>query len=349
MAVVNSTHLEGWRFAIAPMMRRTDRHFRYLVRLLSPHARLYTEMITTGAILHGDRQRLLRFDPNEHPVAVQLGGSDPYKLAAAAKIALAYGYDEVNLNCGCPSPHVKSGGFGACLMANPALVADCLRALLDEVPVTVSVKLRLGIDDLYSYAYFRDFVGQLFDAGCRVFQIHARKAVLSGLSPTDNRKIPRLNYAWVYSIKRDFPSAVIILNGGIKKPDSAAEHLKHVDGIMIGRRAYADPYEVSLYQRALFSPSLTVPSRTEIVRRYLLYVERELSRGTKLKQITRHLLNLFRGQPGAKHWRRHLTLLCTGELAGSEVIREALSHIDSADTFRPLSTNALAPRMSATL
>ena len=325
----------SWRLSVAPMMRRTDRHFRYLARLISPHARLYTEMITTGAILHGDRDRLLRFDPTEHPLAVQLGGGDPAALAACARIAAAYEYDEINLNCGCPSDRVKSGKFGACLMAQPDLVAECLTALLDAAPatLTVSAKLRLGVDDLYSYSYFRDFVGTLFGAGCRVFQVHARKAWLSGLSPRENREVPPLNYDWVYQLKRDFPDAVVVLNGGLHHAKTIGRFFEHVDGVMVGRHAYADPYALSHYERALFDVGAPPLSRRQIVDRFLPYVEREISHGTRLKHLSRHLVNLFRNCPGAKRWRQHLTCYGVADNAGSEVIHNALTFVEQDETW----------------
>jgi tRNA-dihydrouridine synthase A len=330
MLRTDASRICGWRLCIAPMMRRTDRHFRYLARLLSPHARLYTEMIAAGAVLHGDRDRLLRFDPLEHPVAVQLGGGDPAELAACARVAAAYGYDEVNLNCGCPSDRVKSGKFGACLMAEPELVADCLKAMLDAAPaaVTISAKLRLGVDELYSYGYIRDFVGMLVAAGCRVFQVHARKAWLTGLSPRENREIPPLNYAWVYRLKRDFPDAIIVLNGGLHQARTIGRHIEHVDGVMVGRHAYADPYVISRYESALFDPAAPPLSRGDIVRSFLPYVEHEIARGTHLKHMSRHLLNLFRDCPGAKRSRRHLTCRGVAAGAGVEVIRAALAFVE---------------------
>lgn len=333
-------HARGWRLCIAPMMRRTDRHFRYLARLLSPHARLYTEMITASAIVHGDRDRLLRFEPAEHPVAVQLGSGDPAELTVAARIAAAYGYDEVNLNCGCPSDRVKSGKFGACLMAEPDRVANCLKAILDGVPpqITVSAKLRLGVDDLYSYTYFRDFVGTLLKAGCRVFQVHARKAWLKGLSPRENREIPPLNYAWVYRLKREFPTAVVVLNGGLNEAKTIDRYFEHVDGVMVGRHAYGDPYVISQYEDALFDAAATPLSRSDIVSRYLPYVEREISRGARLAHLSRHLLNLFRNCPGAKSWRRYLTLHGGDPEAGTDVIRAALALVDrgEASSLKPV-------------
>jgi tRNA-dihydrouridine synthase A len=333
MLTPGNGEFNAWRLCVAPMMKRTDRHFRYLARLISPHARLYTEMITTGAIIYGDRDRFLAHDAMERPLAVQLGGSDAGDLTTAAGIAAAYGYDEINLNCGCPSDRVQSGRFGACLMAQPALVADCVKALKDSMSdsTPVTVKLRLGIDDLYSYAYFRDFVGALADAGCRVFHVHARKAWLSGLSPAENREIPPLNYGWVYRLKRDFPAIGIVLNGGIARPQMVGHHLSRVDGIMVGRHAYADPFALSAYDHVIFGENTRLAIRSEIVRRYLPYIERERSRGIPLGRMSGHLLNLFRGQPGAKRWRRHLTEHGGAKNAGPEVVSGALACTAAGD------------------
>lgn len=316
----------AWRLCIAPMMQKTDRHFRYLARLIAPNARLYTEMLTARAILRGDQEQLLAYDPAEHPLAVQLGGSDPAELASAAKICAALGYQEINLNCGCPSDRVQAADFGACLMAKPALVAECVQALLAAVPntVTVSVKTRLGIDELYSYEYFAGFVNTLYAAGCRVFHIHARKAWLAGLSPRQNREIPPLEYAWVYRLRRDLPEAVLVINGGIVSTDDAIEHLREVDGVMLGRAAYDNPYALAALNRALFDTNVATPtSREQCLMVYLDYVSKELARGTQLHHISRHLLNLFQGQPGARHWRRQLTENAHHPSAGVEVIEHA--------------------------
>ena len=307
------------------MMQKTDRHFRYLARLLAPQARLYTEMITARAVLRGERNELLRYDRSEHPLAVQLGGSVPAELAAAARICVDHGYAEINLNCGCPSDRVQAADFGACLMANPALVADCVKALQDAVPdaVPISVKTRLGIDDLYSYDHFRDFIGVLFDAGCRVFHVHARKAWLAGLSPRENREIPPLNYPWVYRLKQELPRAVVVINGGITTPASMYAHLVRVDGVMLGRAAYADPFVLSAYQHALCGAAATPASRLHCLAQYLPYVERELLRGTHLRHLSRHLLNLFQGQPRARRWRQYLTVHGHAPSAGIEVLQRA--------------------------
>ncbi|MGH8560912.1 MAG: tRNA dihydrouridine(20/20a) synthase DusA, partial [Nevskiales bacterium] len=286
------------------MMDWTDRHDRYFLRLITRHALLYTEMITADAILRGDRRRLLHFDAAEHPVALQLGGSEPVKLAQCARIAEDWGYDEVNLNVGCPSDRVQSGRFGACLMAEPALVGECVAAMRAATDLPVTVKTRIGIDDLDSYAHLRHFINTVANAGCRVFIIHARKALLQGLSPKENREIPPLNYDTVYQIKRDFPALTIVLNGGITTLDEAERRLEAVDGIMLGRAAYQNPYLLAEVDARFHAGVGPAPSRLEVIERLLPYVERELSAGTALKHIARHILGLFQGQPGARAWRR---------------------------------------------
>lgn len=316
----------AWRLCIAPMMQKTDRHFRYLARLVAPDARLYTEMLTARAILHGDREELLRYDPSEHPLAVQLGGSSPTELAAAARLCAEVGYQEVNLNCGCPSDRVQAADFGACLMAKPDLVAECVAALQAALPesVTVSVKTRLGIDDLYSYDYFANFVGRLHESGCRVFHIHARKAWLSGLSPRENREIPPLEYDWVYRLRRELPNAVLVINGGIATVEQALAHVREVDGVMLGRAAYDNPYGLAALNQALFGGAEGLPrSRDECLERYLEYVDVELARGTELHHLSRHLLNLFQGQVGGRRWRRLLSENAHRAGAGREVLERA--------------------------
>ena len=316
----------AWRLCIAPMMQKTDRHFRYLARLLAPDARLYTEMLTARAILRGDYQDLLRYDPAEQPLAVQLGGSDPAELAAAARLCAELGYQEVNLNCGCPSERVQAADFGACLMAKPALIADCVAALQAALPaqVTVSVKTRLGIDDLYSYEYFAAFVHGLYAVGCRVFQVHARKAWLAGLSPRENREIPPLEYDWVYRLRRELPDAVIVINGGIVTIEQALAHVTEVDGVMLGRAAYDNPYGLAALNRALFgNTDVVLRSRGDYLARYLDYVDVELARGTELHHISRHLLNLFQGQAGGRRWRRLLSENAHRPGAGREVLVDA--------------------------
>ena len=317
------------RFSVAPMMDWTDRHCRYLLRQISQHALLYTEMVTTGAILHGDRERFLRYDPCEHPLALQLGGSDPQQLAECSRIAEDAGYDEINLNVGCPSDRVQSGRFGACLMAEPALVADCIAAMSTAVSVPVTVKTRIGIDDRDSYEELAHFVGCIQQAGCETFIIHARKAFLQGLSPKENRTVPPLNYAFAYRLKEDYPELSIIINGGITDLDAAERHLLAVDGVMLGRSAYHNPYILADVDRRLFHDETPPPSREEIVLRMLPYIKRELNQGSPLKHITRHMLGLFQGMPGARHWRRHLSEYGPRSGAGIEVVTQALEKLSA--------------------
>jgi tRNA-dihydrouridine synthase A len=311
------------RLSVAPMMDHTDRHCRYFLRLISRRALLYTEMITTGAILHGDRARLLGFDPAEHPLALQLGGSDPESLARCAEIAEALGYDEVNLNLGCPSDRVQSARFGACLMAEPALVARCVGAMIAATGLPVTVKTRIGIDAQDSFEALSDFVRRLADAGARSFAIHARKAWLKGLSPKENREIPPLRYEVVRRLKAENPGLEIVLNGGILSLDHAAAEGAGLDGVMIGRAAYHDPYMLAEADRRFFGDTHPAPSRGEIVEALLPYVERALARGVPLHAITRHILGLFHGVPGGRAWRRHLSTAAHREGAAVEVIREA--------------------------
>ena len=307
------------------MMEWTDRHCRYFLRQISRHCRLYSEMVTSAALLRGDPERLLAFHPAEHPLALQLGGSDPVELAQAARLGEAYGYDEINLNLGCPSDRVRSGRFGACLMAQPERVADCVAAMTASVAVPVTVKTRIGIDDQDSYEGLAAFVERLAGAGCRTFIVHARKAILKGLSPKENRTIPPLRYDVVYRLKNEFPGLTIVLNGGIRQLDEAAVHLGHVDGVMLGREAYHNPCVLSRVDARFFAEPREVPDRTLIVERMLSYIERELSAGTELKHITRHMLGLFQGVPGARAWRRHLSEHASRAGAGPEVILDALA------------------------
>jgi tRNA-dihydrouridine synthase A len=290
------------------MMGCTDRHDRYFLRLISPNALLYTEMVTANAIVHGDRHRLLKFDPFEHPVALQLGGCEPEKLAYAARQGAEWGYDEINLNVGCPSDRVQSGRFGACLMLEPSRVAECVAAMREAVRVPVTVKCRIGVDQQYSYQDLANFIETLAQAGCRTFIIHARKAWLRGLSPKENREIPPLRYDIVRQIKRDFPQLTIIMNGGIKTLAHIREHLQTVDGVMIGREAYANPYFLYEIEKEIFA-SQEVMSRREAVEKWFPYIERELKLKTRLSNMTRHIVGLFQGQPGARAWRRYLSQL----------------------------------------
>jgi tRNA-dihydrouridine synthase A len=310
--------------SVAPMMDHTDRHFRYFLRQLTRHTLLYTEMITAQAILHGDRQRLLDFSPEEKPVALQLGGDDPQLLAECARIGQDWGYDEINLNVGCPSDRVQSGNFGACLMAQPDLVAQCVSAMQKAVEIPVTVKHRIGIDHRDSYEDLVHFVEIVANAGCQRFTVHARKAWLQGLSPKENRTIPPLRYEDVYQLKKDFPQLLIEINGGITQIEQIQRHLSHVDAVMVGRAAYENPYLFATVDRDIYHKTNLVPSRAEIIERMLPYVEERLRHGDRLNQITRHLLSLFNGQPRAKFWRRTLsdsTLLAS---AGPELLQTAL-------------------------
>ena len=311
------------------MMDWTDRHCRYFMRLLSPGVGLYTEMITAAAIYHGDEQRLLRFDGSEHPVAIQLGGSDPTLMTAAAVAAASAGYDEININVGCPSDRVQSGQFGACLMAKPALVADCFRAMATEVDVPITIKTRIGIDDDDSYEYLRQFVDPLADAGCKTFVVHARIAILAGLSPKQNRSVPPLNYERVYQLKRDLPELNVVLNGGVSSADQVQDVLQHVDGVMIGRQAYHEPYFLAELEQRFMGQS-DLPDRRAIVERMFPYIEKELANGERLNRITRHMLGLFAGQPGARAWRRTISENAHKPDAGPEVLRKALAVIPGA-------------------
>jgi len=313
--------------SVAPMLDWTDRYCRYFLRLISRHTLLYTEMVTTGALLYGQRERFLAFDPAEHPVALQLGGSDPAELASCSRMGERQGYDEVNLNLGCPSDRVQSGRFGACLMAEPVLVADCVKGMLDAVSIPVSVKQRIGIDDLDSYQQLCDFVGRIAEAGCNVFVIHARKAWLQGLSPKENREIPTLKYDVVYRLKQDFPRLEVVINGGITTLDQCQLHLAKVDGVMIGREAYHNPWILAKADRLLFGDQTIPPSRHQVAERLIPFIDRELKSGAPLNRITRHILGLFHGQPGARAWRRHLSEDAWRTGASSDVVLEAMAAV----------------------
>ena len=287
------------------MLDWSDRHCRYLHRLLSRHARLYTEMVTTGALLHGDVPRHLRFNAEEHAVALQLGGSDPADLAACAKLGQDWGYDEINLNCGCPSERVQRGAFGACLMNEASLVAECVKAMLDVVDVPVTVKHRIGIDREESYGFVRDFVGTLSDAGCEVFIVHARNAWLKGLSPKENREVPPLRYDLVHQLKREFPHLTISINGGLQTSAQVAEHLQHVDGAMLGREAYHNPWWLASWDEVFFGESASELTRELAEEQMVAYMEREAAEhGTSWYSIARHMLGLRHGLPGARKWRQ---------------------------------------------
>jgi tRNA-dihydrouridine synthase A len=315
------------RLCIAPMMDWTDRHCRYFLRLISKRARLYTEMVTTAAIVHGKAERLLAFDPSEHPVALQLGGSDPGDLAASAKIGAGFGYDEINLNVGCPSDKVQEGRFGACLMAEPALVAEGVRAMREAVAVPVTVKTRIGIDDRDSYGELAAFIGTVADAGCRTFIIHARKAWLQGLSPKENREIPPLRYDVVRRLRDDFPALEFILNGGITSPGQVDAHLEEFPGVMLGRAAYENPYLLAEADSRWFGVAGGPSSRLEIVEAFKPYVAAELGRGQRLHSMTRHILGLFQGVRGGRVWRRYLSENACRPGAGLEVLDGAMQAV----------------------
>ena len=294
-----------WRLSVAPMLDWTDRHCRYFHRLLTRRTRLYTEMVTTGALLHGDVPRHLDFDASEHPVALQLGGSEPVELAQAAKLGAQWGYDEINLNCGCPSERVQRGSFGACLMAEPKLVADCVKAMVDAVDVPVTVKHRIGIDKVESYDFVRDFVGTVAEAGCGVFIVHARNAWLKGLSPKENREIPPLRYELVHRLKQEFPGLVIAVNGGLTTDEAVENELRAVDGVMVGREAYHNPWWMAGWDAAFFGEAPRERDREEIEARMCDYMAREAAEhGTPWSSVARHMLGLRNGLPGARRWRQ---------------------------------------------
>ena len=305
--LTESLYTHRWKLSVAPMMDWTDRHCRYFHRLLTKNALLYTEMVTTGALLHGDVPRHLDFNAQEHPVALQLGGSEPADVARAAKLGEQWGYDEINLNCGCPSERVQRGAFGACLMAEPQTVADCVKAMRDAVSVPVTVKHRIGIDKSESYEFVRDFVGTVAAAGCEVFIVHARNAWLQGLSPKQNREVPPLRYELVHRLKKEFPHLVIVLNGGINTPEQVQTQLQHVDGVMVGREAYHNPWSMAQWDVQLYSDitSRAGITRDSIEAQMVDYMEREsAAHGIPWQSIARHMLGLRHGQPGARLWRQ---------------------------------------------
>ncbi|MEX0957880.1 MAG: tRNA dihydrouridine(20/20a) synthase DusA [Burkholderiales bacterium] len=316
------------------MMDWSDRHCRFFFRQLSPHAVLYTEMVTTGALLHGDVERHLRFDPVEHAVALQLGGSEPDELARCAKLGEDWGYDEINLNCGCPSERVQKGAFGACLMAEPDLVADCVSAMREAVSVPVTVKHRLGIDSIEKYDFVRRFVETVAKAGCRTFIVHARNAVLKGLSPKDNRQVPPLKYDYVSHLKRDFPELEIVMNGGIASVADVAARLLQVDGVMLGRAAYHDPWILALIENEVLGTSRRI-SRADIVWSMHRYAETELAQGTPLRSIARHMLGLYHGRPRARIWRQMLSDANRLSENHASLLLDALAEVESAEIALP--------------
>jgi tRNA-dihydrouridine synthase A len=301
----NSPLPDRWKLSVAPMLDWSDRHCRYFHRLLTRRALLYTEMVTTGALIHGDVARHLRFNAEEHPLALQLGGSEPADLAHCARLGEQWGYDEINLNCGCPSERVQRGAFGACLMAEPKLVADCVKAMCDVVQVPVTVKHRIGIDRNEDYGFVRDFVGTVAQAGCRVFIVHARNAWLKGLSPKENRDIPPLRYESAYRLKADFPALTIVVNGGITSSEQVAGHLAHVDGVMLGREAYHNPWWLSGWDGAFYGAESGALTREGVEAQMVTYMEREAAaHATPWSNVARHMLGLRHGLSGARHWRQ---------------------------------------------
>lgn len=310
------------------MLDWSDRHERYFLRLMSQQALLYTEMVTTGALIHGDRQRYLQFNAEEHPVALQLGGSEPHELAQCAQMAADEGYNEVNLNIGCPSQRVQKGSFGACLMAEPVLVADCIDAMQQAVNIPITVKHRIGIDDNDSYEALCHFISTVATTGCNTFIIHARKAWLQGLSPKQNRDVPPLDYDLVYNIKRDFPTLNIIINGGIKTLDECQQHLLQTDGVMLGREVYHNPYMMAAVDQCLYGADTAILSRKQILHQFMHYVEKQLAQDVYLKHMSRHILGLFQGMAGAKAWRRYISENSHKVGAGIEVLEYAASLVD---------------------
>ena len=340
---IKSMKLNKRKISVAPMMDWTDRHCRTFHRQITQHTWFYTEMVTTGALLHGDVARHLDFNEVEHPVALQLGGSEPADLAKSARLGEQWGYDEINLNCGCPSERVQKGAFGACLMAEPQLVADCVKAMCDAVSIDVTVKHRIGIDDTESYEFARDFVGTVADAGCRTFIVHARNAILKGLSPKENREIPPLKYDYAYRLKRDFPALEIIVNGGIKTLDEIDLHLQQVDGVMLGREAYHNPYLMAMFDQRYYAGQTPPKSRAAVIDAMLPYIRDQLQLygkgadgvngaggGLRLNSITRHMLGLMTGMPGARAFRQVLSdskKLAAGDPA---LLLEALSRVQAS-------------------
>ncbi len=321
---VLSSNYVNRRFCVAPMLDWTDKHCRYFHRLLSQHALLYTEMVTTGALLRGDAARFLQFNSQEQPVACQLGGSNPVELALCAKMVEDYGYDEVNLNVGCPSDRVQNGRFGACLMLEPATVADCVAKMQAAVTIPVTVKSRIGVDEKDSYAELVKFIQWVAEAGCRTFIVHARKAWLKGLSPKENRELPPLCYETVYQLKQDFPGLEIILNGGITTLDMAEHSLTHVDGVMLGREIYHNPYLLAQVDQRFFAASIVPKTRTEVVLALIPYIQAQREQGVRFNSISRHILGLFHGVAGARNWRRYLSEHATHNHADEQVLLRAL-------------------------
>ncbi|WP_299378547.1 tRNA dihydrouridine(20/20a) synthase DusA [uncultured Kiloniella sp.] len=317
------------KVCVAPMLDWTDRHYRYFARLISKHAVLYTEMITTGALIHGDRDRYLQFNRQESPLALQLGGSNPEELATCAKMAEDLGYDEVNLNVGCPSDRVQNNMIGACLMGHPELVADCVSAMKNAASIPVTVKHRIGIDDQDSYEELHHFVNTVAVAGCSTFIVHARKAILQGLSPKENRDIPPLKYDVAYQLKQDFSSLELIINGGIKTIDECREHINHLDGVMVGREAYQNPWLLSHVDEALYGSKPSDMTRLQVVEAMIPYIEEEMNKGSYLGHITRHILGIFHGMPGGKKFRRYISENAHKPGATVDVLKHAINIVSS--------------------
>ena len=314
--------------SIAPMMDWTDRHCRYFYRLISKNVQLYTEMITTKAILRGDKNRLLDFNAIENPLVLQLGGSDPKEMAACALIAQDWGYDEVNINVGCPSDRVLSGSFGACLMKEPNLVAQCVESMTDKCEIPVTVKHRIGIDDMESYGELSDFVFQISNKGCQHFIVHARKAWLKGLSPKENRTIPLLNYSWVYQLKKDFPSLKITINGGIESCEDVKKHLELVDGVMMGRSIYHNPFLLRKIDKTIFDENNSLIDREQILKKYMTYIEKQSQNGVPIRSMTRHILGIYHGEANAKLFRR----LLSGKIVGLDQLNDWLDFKKNSST-----------------
>ncbi|MFT6909168.1 MAG: tRNA-dihydrouridine synthase A [Oleiphilaceae bacterium] len=321
---INANLTVSRKFCVAPMMDWTDRHYRYFARLISKEAVLYSEMVTTGALIHGDKDRHLQYSLEEHPVVLQLGGSNPAELAQCATLAEEYGYKEVNLNVGCPSDRVQNNMIGACLMGHADLVKTCLSAMSDACSLPITIKHRIGIDELDSYEFLSDFVGTVKESGCKTFIVHARKAHLQGLSPKQNREIPPLIYDYVYSLKKDHPTTEIIINGGIKTIEESLSHLQYVDGVMIGREAYQNPWLLADVDSMIYAKKANSLSRHDVIRQLYPYIEDQLSKGQKLSYITRHILGIFSGRPGGKRFRRYLSENAHKENANISTLEEAL-------------------------
>jgi len=316
-----------WRFCVAPMMDWSDRHCRYFWRLMTRRARLYTEMVTTGAILRGDRARFLDFHPQEQPLALQVGGSDPKALAECARIAQDWGYDEINLNCGCPSDRVQEGRIGACLMAEPQTVADCVAAMRAAVSIPVTVKHRIGIDDQDHVAHLDEFVSTVATAGCEVFIVHARKAWLQGLSPKENREIPPLMYDRVYQLKSSFPHLTLVLNGGLTNLEQCREALERLDGVMVGREAYHNPFMLATVDEQIYGEVQSPLTRDQVLEAFIPYCEAQIRKGVRLHHMARHLLGLYAGRPGGKRFRRFLSEHGNRPRSDAELLRRARRHM----------------------